>query len=221
MMRGIMTIAPHAEGSKTPKDLNSTQDIVIKSPNQDGKQGEKPTTADSLTSTFLIKNASRDCFLSSKLNTPTEQDRLHAKLIRLKMISFSVKGNPKAQKRHRHVKSGWTYDPSAKEKQDFLTMIQQYAPKQPLSGAICLKAGFYLYPPKKWLRTGKHAGKTKDSMPRYVSKRPDIDNYLKWVMDAMGNGIFFNDDSQIAHVIATKEYSLSPRVEVEIDELLR
>lgn len=135
------------------------------------------------------------------------------------MIKFSVKGNPKAQKRHRHTKTGINYDPCASEKRDFLTMIQQYAPKQPLNGAISLRVGFFIYPPKKWLRTGRYAGQMKDSAPTYVSTMPDIDNYLKWIMDSMGKGIFFNDDAQIAYVTAAKTYSLSPRVEIEIDTI--
>lgn len=135
------------------------------------------------------------------------------------MITFTVRGNPKAQKRHRHLKSGWTYDPSANEKKDFLTTIQQFAPKTPLNGEIYLKAEFYLYPPKKWIRTGKYAGQMKESAPRYVPSRPDIDNYLKWLLDAMGQGIFFNDDSQIAYVVAFKAYSFSPRIEVCIEKI--
>lgn len=49
------------------------------------------------------------------------------------------------------------------------------------------------------------------------SKRPDIDNICKAVLDGL-NGVAFADDSQITLLIATKEYGESPRVEVEIEE---
>lgn len=50
------------------------------------------------------------------------------------------------------------------------------------------------------------------------AKKPDIDNILKAVFDAL-NGYAFEDDSQIVKVYAEKYYSEEPFVEVEIDEL--
>ena len=50
------------------------------------------------------------------------------------------------------------------------------------------------------------------------AKKPDIDNILKAVFDAL-NGYAFEDDSQIVEIHAEKYYSEEPFVEVEIDEL--
>lgn len=50
------------------------------------------------------------------------------------------------------------------------------------------------------------------------SKKPDIDNILKAVFDAL-NGYAFADDVQIVQVYAEKVYAEEPFVEVEIDEL--
>ena len=50
------------------------------------------------------------------------------------------------------------------------------------------------------------------------SKKPDIDNILKSVFDAL-NGYAFADDVQIVQVYAEKVYAEEPFVEVEIDEL--
>ena len=50
------------------------------------------------------------------------------------------------------------------------------------------------------------------------SKKPDIDNILKSVFDAL-NGYAFADDVQIVRVYAEKVYAEEPFVEVEIDEL--
>ena len=49
-------------------------------------------------------------------------------------------------------------------------------------------------------------------------KRPDIDNYIKLVMDAL-NGIAWEDDNVIASVNAAKIYSSEPRTEVYINYL--
>ena len=50
------------------------------------------------------------------------------------------------------------------------------------------------------------------------SKKPDIDNILKAIFDAL-NGSAFEDDSQITKVTAEKVYAEEPFVEVEIDGL--
>lgn len=52
------------------------------------------------------------------------------------------------------------------------------------------------------------------------NKRPDLDNIFKAVADSL-NGYAFADDSQIATMVAWKEYSEEPFVEVVIDEYKR
>ena len=39
----------------------------------------------------------------------------------------------------------------------------------------------------------------------YWPKKPDIDNLVKFVLDA-ANGVLFKDDSQVVRVLATKMY---------------
>ena len=50
------------------------------------------------------------------------------------------------------------------------------------------------------------------------AKKPDLDNILKAIFDAL-NGAAFTDDSQIVEVFAEKVYAEDPFVEVTIDEL--
>lgn len=47
-------------------------------------------------------------------------------------------------------------------------------------------------------------------------KKPDIDNVLKIVADAL-NGIAYDDDSQIVAASIEKHYDVSPRVEISIE----
>lgn len=49
-------------------------------------------------------------------------------------------------------------------------------------------------------------------------KKPDADNIIKVVCDAL-NGIAYRDDSQIVTVLFSKEYSDNPRVEVILTDL--
>lgn len=50
------------------------------------------------------------------------------------------------------------------------------------------------------------------------TKKPDCDNIIKAVLDAL-NGIAYYDDSQIVTVTVDKLYSDTPRVEVLIEEV--
>lgn len=52
------------------------------------------------------------------------------------------------------------------------------------------------------------------------SKKPDIDNILKSIFDAL-NGYAFCDDVQIVQVTAEKFYVENPFIEVKIDEFQR
>lgn len=56
-------------------------------------------------------------------------------------------------------------------------------------------------------------------MPYYCKSRPDIDNYIKFVMDCL-NGIIYKDDSQVVHVEATKIYSTDPQTIIIIKEMI-
>ena len=52
------------------------------------------------------------------------------------------------------------------------------------------------------------------------AKKPDIDNLLKAVLDAL-NGKAYHDDNQIVEISAKKLYSNEPRTVVFISELVK
>ncbi|MCZ0853544.1 RusA family crossover junction endodeoxyribonuclease, partial [Brevibacillus laterosporus] len=49
--------------------------------------------------------------------------------------------------------------------------------------------------------------------------KPDVDNYVKGVKDAL-NHLIYKDDSQVVDLKVSKFYSEEPRVEVIITEIL-
>lgn len=51
------------------------------------------------------------------------------------------------------------------------------------------------------------------------TKKPDIDNIIKAILDAL-NGVAYKDDTQVVQVMATKKYGDKAFVEVAIFELL-
>lgn len=129
-------------------------------------------------------------------------------------IQFTILGNPKAQKRHRTYTRGKggkllpfarNVDPSKTDKADMLAQIMQYAPKAPWTGPVRMMVMWYIPRPQSHYRTGKYAGYLRDDAPIYCDKKPDIDNYMKALLDCM-NGVFFMDDCQVVRIDATKMY---------------
>jgi Holliday junction resolvase RusA-like endonuclease len=68
---------------------------------------------------------------------------------------------------------------------------------KPLHGALHLTVTFYRRPP-----TGKKRV--------HPTTKPDLDNYVKGVMDAL-NGIFWVDDAQICKAVVEKRYAKDVR----------
>ena len=50
------------------------------------------------------------------------------------------------------------------------------------------------------------------------TKRPDIDNYIKAVLDGL-NGVAYKDDNQIVALYGCKKYASEPFVEIRLEEL--
>jgi len=78
---------------------------------------------------------------------------------------------------------------------------------QPYDCPLALHIQIYKSKPKSAKKTDK-----------WPSKRPDTDNYLKTILDAM-NTVVFKDDALVCYIEATKMYDEKPRVEIWIDLL--
>lgn len=52
-----------------------------------------------------------------------------------------------------------------------------------------------------------------------IPGKPDLDNVAKAVLDAL-NGVVYEDDKQVIKLVAEKQYSFDPRVEVYVHEVL-
>ena len=137
------------------------------------------------------------------------------------MIKLSILGEPKAQKRHRHVRMGnfvRQYDPSASDKGDFLSIVQYNAPKEPFAVPLAIAIRFYFTRPKSHFKTGKNSHIMKDTAPLWHTSKPDVDNMAKFLMDSL-NKIYWKDDSYIADCWITKQYDDKPRTEIDISLL--
>jgi Holliday junction resolvase RusA-like endonuclease len=52
----------------------------------------------------------------------------------------------------------------------------------------------------------------------FHTKKPDADNCIKSILDALNN-IAFDDDGQVADIKAWKLYSDNPRAEIILEEI--
>jgi len=125
--------------------------------------------------------------------------------------------NPLSQKRHKARRMGnrvIMYDPSSKDKDKFKDRCCEFAPKRPLEGAISVSMVFYMPRPKSHYRGGRYSHLVKDGAPSQHISRPDIDNIVKFYLDAM-TGEFWRDDANICTIEASKVYSKHGSVEIE------
>ena len=97
------------------------------------------------------------------------------------------------------------YDPSHQDKKNWLRSVMDYAPEAPLTCPLNMKIIFKFKRPKSHYGTGRNKKIMKNKAPVYMTKTPDIDNLIKFYLDAM-NGIFFEDDRQIIRIESEKLY---------------
>ena len=123
------------------------------------------------------------------------------------MFEATINFEPMSLKRHRHRLKGGTYDPSKKDKDDFIKTIG-VLPELKMSKPIKCELNFYCKRPKNHYRTGKKSNELKPNSPNYNTNNKDLDNMVKFVLDAFNNKLY-NDDCQIIEINCKKLYSKS------------
>ncbi|EHD5018760.1 RusA family crossover junction endodeoxyribonuclease [Listeria monocytogenes] len=134
-------------------------------------------------------------------------------------ITFNIPPKPQGRPRFRRVGNFvQTYDPpeSKAYKKKIANVAKIYAPSTPISAPISVDFIFYVPMPKSKSKAWKRRALLGQELP---AVKPDIDNYVKGVLDAM-NKIVFSDDGKIVKLKAEKRYSDIPRTEVVITELV-
>lgn len=114
-------------------------------------------------------------------------------------------GRPRAVRRGNYI--GVYEDKASRNwKQDIKWQAINQGLKNPIDSPIYLQIHFFLPRPK--------------SLPKriiYHTRKPDLDNLVKAVKDAL-RGLAYRDDSQIVRMEAWKGYGNPPRVEIAIME---
>jgi len=137
------------------------------------------------------------------------------------MVNFCVFGEPVGKGRPRFARQGGfvkTYTPkkTANWEQEIAQAAKQaMGSQEPLDTPVALSVRVYKTIPVSWSKAKRQQAESNAMKP--IGK-PDLDNYIKAIMDA-GNGILWVDDSQVCELHSVKSYG-SPRIEVTVMEIL-
>jgi Holliday junction resolvase RusA-like endonuclease len=129
------------------------------------------------------------------------------------IVKCFVEGIPKPLPRPRVVSKGgkvWAYTPKRYLEEWYNKMLlavrEQYQmiPSEE-AVKVCMR---FLFPIPK---NGKRQ--------RRFTRRPDLDNLIKGVLDALSKANVWKDDAQVVEIQAVKEYSETPGAWIEVDHV--
>ena len=89
----------------------------------------------------------------------------------------------------------------------FELSLMKYRPKQPSEKPIKLEVYFFFDVTNRKL------------WGKYKTKRPDCDNYIKELKDAMTSVGFWKDDAQVCELKIVKRYSEKATIVIRVEEL--
>lgn len=129
----------------------------------------------------------------------------------MKRIEFTINGECVPKARPRFSKFGHVYTtPKTRAYENIVksTAIDNRVPC--VTTALRVEIVIYKSIPKSFSKAKRKQAEEGKIFPVV---KPDIDNYVKSVLDGL-NGVLFMDDKQIVDFRAIKKYSSNPRVEV-------
>ena len=136
-------------------------------------------------------------------------------------MKLTIPIEPKPQPRPRVTARGkfaHAYEPASitlYKRMVAATYQKHFGQIDPTPKPVAIDVVFYR-PIQKSLSKREHARRVNGEHLPVV--KPDVDNYVKAVLDAL-NGVAFKDDSQIIKLKAQKLYSENPRTEIEMTEI--
>ena len=139
--------------------------------------------------------------------------------IERRKIAFTVAGEPKGKERPRFCHNGQIYTPKQTTTYEQQIIFDYYKQcgnvKFDENSQLELFVKAYYKIPKSASKKKRMAMLSEEIRP---TKKPDGDNILKAVADAL-NGVCYKDDKSIVKMSIEKFYSDVPRIEVIVQEV--
>lgn len=136
-------------------------------------------------------------------------------------ITLMIPGEPVGKGRPRFTKAGTPYTPpktrAHENKVAFLYKLAAKGRKFQRHIPVAVEIRAYYGIPQS---DSKRQHERKLSGAILPCKKPDIDNVVKAVLDAI-NDIAYEDDAQVVMISASKAYSERPRVEMRVSDVMR
>ena len=138
----------------------------------------------------------------------------------MQQINMILNTPPKAQMRARAKKSGklismYKHENQIENEKIIKYLLKKYIPKEPLKSVLKIQVFCYMPIPSG---TSKKKRELMKTQAVYHTKKPDVDNLLKNILDCMTSLKFWKDDAQVAIVEGYKVYSDTPRWEIDLAE---
>jgi crossover junction endodeoxyribonuclease RusA len=150
----------------------------------------------------------------------------------LRRITFEVSGDPMPQPRvrafARKMGNGQAvarvYTPGTAEawKSAIAVAARPHIPQRPITGGVALSVLFRIERPKSHYGSGRNAEVLRSAAPRFHAQKPDVDNLIKAVMDALSIIGIWEDDTQACRLIVEKRWATlaeRPGATIDIEEL--
>lgn len=138
---------------------------------------------------------------------------------KISKIRITIDGHPKGKGRPKFSKQGHAYTPSDTREYEALIVTAYRAAyhgfKFPKETQLDLRIRAYYPIPKSDSKANRMKKLKNELRPKNI--KPDIDNVVKIVCDAL-NDVAYHDDTQIVDQQARKFYSDQPRVEILLKE---
>lgn len=131
-------------------------------------------------------------------------------------VTLRLEGEPVAKARPRMTRSGHVYTPDKTTKaENEIRRAWQEKHGSMIEGPVAVSVVFMLKMPETWSKAKKLLAQDQEVLP---TKKPDVDNLVKTVFDAL-NGMAYDDDKQIVELSARKVYACKSGTVIRVREI--
>ena len=133
----------------------------------------------------------------------------------MKDYIFTVKGQPKGKGRPKFTKNGHVYTPESTRiyEEEIKLRYKEKFKNEMLDGNIAVEV-FINKKPDSYLGIRKY----NKLLGKYCNIKPDTDNVVKAVLDAL-NGVAYADDKNVVEIYAVKKYASESSLVIRLYEL--